>query len=111
MPMWNLLMAGAPPEGGQQSNPLLMMLPMVAVFAIFWLLIIRPQQKRQREHQKMIEAIKNGDEVMTSGGIIGTVVGTKESESGGAIVVIKIAENTKIEVARSFIQQVLTKNR
>jgi len=110
MPMWNLLMTGAPPEGGQQSNPLLMMLPMVAVFAIFWLLIIRPQQKRQREHQKMLEAIKNGDEVMTSGGIIGTVVGTKDSESG-SIVVIKIAENTKVEVARSHIQQVLTKNR
>lgn len=110
MPMWMPLMTGAPPSGGQQSNPFLVMLPMVAVFVIFWLLIIRPQQKRQREHQKMIDALKNGDEVLTSGGIIGTVVGTKE-EGGVSIVVIKIAENTKIEVARSYIQQVLTKNR
>ena len=110
MPMWMLLMTGAPPSGGQQSNPFLVMLPMVAVFAIFWLLIIRPQQKRQREHHKMLEALKNGDEVMTSGGIIGTVFGTKDTD-GVSIVVIKIAENTKIEVARSHVQQVLTKNR
>lgn len=110
MPMWILLMTGAPPSGGQQSNPFLVMLPMVAVFAIFWLLIIRPQQKRQREHQKMLEAIKNGDEVMTSGGLIGTVAGTRDTD-GARIVVLKIAENTKVEVARSHIQQVLTKNR
>jgi len=110
MPMWILLMTGAPSNGGQQSNPFLVMLPMVAVFAIFWLLIIRPQQKRQREHQKMLEAIKNGDEVMTAGGLIGTVAGTHDA-GGARIVVLKIADNTKVEVARSHIQQVLTKNR
>jgi preprotein translocase subunit YajC len=110
MPMWILLMTGTAPSGGQQSNPFLVMLPMVAVFAIFWLLIIRPQQKRQREHQKMLEAIKNGDEVMTAGGLIGTVVGTRDTD-GARIVVIKIAENTKVEVARTHVQQVLTKNR
>ncbi len=110
MPLWMLLMTGAPAEGGGGGNPLVMMLPMVAVFAIFYLLIIRPQQKRQREHQQMLAQIKNGDEVMTTGGIIGTVVGSKDLE-GAQVLVIKIAENTKVEVARSHVQQVLAKNR
>ncbi len=108
-----MLMSGGAPaggSGGQQSNPLTMLLPFVIIFVIFYLLIIRPQQKRQREHQKMLDNIQNGDRVMTAGGIIGNVVGIKEGD-GVRILVIKVAENTKIEVSRTHVQQVLMKQK
>jgi len=82
----------------------------VLIFLIFYLLIVRPQQKRQREHQRMLTEIKNGDRVVTTGGLIGNVIGSKDEE-GVSILVIKIAENTKVEVSRSHIQQVLVKQR
>ncbi|MBD3235512.1 MAG: preprotein translocase subunit YajC [Candidatus Eisenbacteria bacterium] len=97
---------GAEGQGGSWS-PLILL---VLMFAVFYFLIIRPQQKRQRQHQKMLAAVDNGDRVLTSGGLIGNVVGTKEVE-GVAILVLKIAENTKVEVSRTHIQQVLEKNR
>ncbi len=105
------LMTGAPPpEGGQGGSPFPMLLAFALIFLIFYMLIIRPQQKRQKEHQKMLDAVQNGDRVMTSGGLIGNVVGTKEID-GAQILVLKIAENTKVEVSRGHIQQVLAKNR
>ncbi|MFH1144862.1 MAG: preprotein translocase subunit YajC [Candidatus Eisenbacteria bacterium] len=104
-------MGGGGAAGGEgQGNPLTMLLMFVLIFLIFYLLIIRPQQKRQREHQRMLGDIKNGDRVVTAGGLIGNVVGTKDEE-GVAIIVIKIAENTKVEVSRSHVQQVLLKQR
>jgi preprotein translocase subunit YajC len=111
MNLAGMLMTGGAPAGeAQQGNPLSMLLFFVAIFAIFYLLIIRPQQKRAKEHRKMLEDIKAGDRVVTVGGLIGNVVGTKE-EDGVQIVVLKIAENTKVEVARGNIQQVLVKQR
>jgi preprotein translocase subunit YajC len=108
---WFILMTGSPSgDGGGQGNPLTLLLPFALIFAIFYLLIIRPQQKRQKEHQKMLDAVQNGDRVLTTGGIIGNVVGTKE-EDGLLILVVKIADNTKVEVARGHVQQVLRKNR
>lgn len=110
--MTNLLMwmtGGAPAEGGGQGSSMMMLLSFAAIFLIFYLLIIRPQQKRQKEHQKMLGEIQNGDRIMTTGGLIGNVVGTKEVE-GAQILVLKIAENTKVEVSRGHVQQVLLKN-
>jgi preprotein translocase subunit YajC len=92
--------------GQSQSNPLSMLLFFALIFIVFYLLIIRPQQKRQREHQKMLDSVQNGDRVLTAGGLIGNVVGTKEVD-GIPVVVLKIAENTKVEVARQHVQQVL----
>ncbi|MCK4304268.1 MAG: preprotein translocase subunit YajC [Candidatus Eisenbacteria sp.] len=108
---WIILMSGAPPgEGGQQGNPLTMLVPFVLIFVIFYLLIIRPQQKRQKSHQQMLDSVKNGDRVITTGGLIGNVVGIKE-EDGVKVLVLKIAEDTKVEISRGHLQQIILKNR
>lgn len=108
---WIILMTGTSGgEGGQGGNPLTMLVPFVLIFLIFYLLIIRPQQKRQKEHRRMLESVQNGDRVMTTGGLIGNIVGIKEVD-GTRILVLKIAENTKVEVSRGHIQQVILKSR
>ena len=88
----------APPQqpGGLLNNPLFMLLPM---FAIFYFLLIRPQQKRAKELQKMINELKTGDKVITSGGIHGIVSNVKD----GVTLSLKIADNVKIEVDKSAI--------
>jgi preprotein translocase subunit YajC len=101
---------GGAAGGGQQGSPFTMLIMFVLIFVIFYLLIIRPQQKRQREHQRMLNEVKNGDRVVTTGGLIGNVVGTKD-EGGVSILVLKIADDTKVEVSRSHVQQVLVKQR
>ena len=84
------------------SSPLLMM---VVVMGIFYVLLILPQQRRQKQHRAMLEALKNGDKVVTSGGIYGTVSGMD-----GDTLILKIADTgsaaVKIRVARSAIAQV-----
>lgn len=92
----------ANPEGG--ANPLSMLVPILGMLAIFYLLLIRPQQKRQKETQKMIEALKKGDRIVTSSGLYGTVVGLKDN-----IVVLKIAENVKVEMLKSAVTGVAEK--
>lgn len=90
-------------QGGTQPNPILAFLPIILMFVIFYFLLIRPQQKRQKEQEQMVKALKKGDRVVTVGGIIGTVVGTKEKE-----VVIKVGDDeVKLELLRSSISQVI----
>jgi len=84
-------------------NPLISMVPIAAIFLIFYFLVIRPQQKQAKEHQKMLEALKKGDRVLTNGGIYGTIVGLREGD-----VELKIAENTKVLVARSAVSRLVT---
>jgi preprotein translocase subunit YajC len=75
-------------------------LPFVLIFGIMYLLIFRPQAKKQKQHRAMIESLKKGDKVVTAGGIHGTIAGVKEKED---IIFVKIADNVKIEVSRSSI--------
>lgn len=75
----------------------------VAIIGIFWFLLIRPQQKKAQEHQKLLSALKKDDEVVTDGGIIGTVVHLKEDR-----VTIRTAENTRLVVMRAKIARVIT---
>ncbi len=92
---------GPPPGGGQGAppgNPLLSFLPLIVIFAIFYFLLIRPQQKRQKEHKKFLEALKKGDEVITNGGIYGRVV-----DIDGNVVSLEVAKNVVIRVAKSQI--------
>jgi preprotein translocase subunit YajC len=72
--------------------------PLIIVMGIFYFILIRPQLKRQKQHQKMLAAIQKGDKIVTTGGIHGLVVGVKDD-----VVVVKIAENTKIEVSKSAV--------
>lgn len=76
----------------------------VLIFVIFYFLLIRPQQKRQKEHQKMLSTIAKGDRVVTSGGMFGVVVGIDDQK-----VVLKIAENVKVEFAKSAIAHIVSK--
>jgi preprotein translocase subunit YajC len=85
----------------QNSSPgssFMALWPFLAIFAIMYFLILRPQQKKQKKHQQMISELKKGDKVITAGGIHGSIVGTKEKTF-----IVKIDENVKIEVTRSSV--------
>lgn len=88
------------PAGTNGGGGLIAFIPIILIFLIFYLLLIRPQQKKHREHQEMLKKLAKGDQVITSGGIHGTIVGFKEG-----IVVLKIAENVKIEIQLNHISQ------
>ena len=98
--MFEKLAYAAPQAGTADANPLISFLPFVLLMLIFYFLLIRPQQKRQRETSKMLEALKKGDRVVTAGGLIGTVVGVQSD-----YLVLKLGENdqTKVEVLKSAI--------
>ena len=75
-------------------------LPLILLFLGMWFLIIGPQRKRQKEHDKMLSELKSGDEVVTSGGIFATVTNVKEDR-----LVVRIADNTKVELAKNFVSK------
>lgn len=76
------------------------LVPFVLIFVIFWLLLIRPQMKKQKEHQKLLAALKKGDRVVTSSGMFGTIASFNEEKN---IVVLKVSEDVKLEFLRSSI--------
>jgi preprotein translocase subunit YajC len=83
----------------QGANPILSFLPLILMFVVFYILLIRPQQKRQREVADMLKNLKKGDKVVTSGGIIGTIQTFQDD-----YVVLKLGDQeTKIEILRSAI--------
>ncbi len=84
------------------ANPLMQMFPLILIFVLFYFVLIRPQQKRQKEHQKLVAALKTGDHVITSSGIHGMIANVKDRT-----VVVKIAENVKVEFDRSAVVTVL----
>mgnify|MGYP001770096740 FL=1 len=90
--------------GASQGDLLTTMLPMIAIFVVFYFLLIRPQQKKAKEHRAMIEAIEKGNEVVTSGGIVGRV--SKLTEQ---YVTIEIAQGVEITLQRQAIAQLLPK--
>jgi len=99
------LLMGAPQgaDGAATSNPLITFLPFVAIIAIFYFLIIRPQNKKQKETQKMLSQLKKGDKIVTIGGVHGTIQTVKEQT-----VIVKVDEDTKLEFSRSAISTVVT---
>jgi preprotein translocase subunit YajC len=87
-------------SGGQQGGGIAAFLPLIAIVVIFYFLLIRPQQKRQREQKTMLSTLRKGDKVVTSSGMYGTIVGMDDKENK---VVLKVAENVKIEFLKSSI--------
>ena len=87
-----------------QTDSLLTFLPMVAIVVVFYFLLIRPQQKKQKEARAMLEAINKGDEVVTAGGIVGRI-----SKLTDQYATIEIAPNTEMVVQRGAIAQLLPK--
>ena len=98
-PAWAQAPAAAPQGGGIES-----MLLILAMFAVLYFLMIRPQMKRAKEHKAMVEALQKGDEVVTSGGILGRI-----SKVDAQYATVCIAENTEIVIQRHSIQVVLPK--
>ncbi len=100
--MHNLAWAMAPQQAGAPQagavTYLVQFAPLVLIFIVFYLLLIRPQQKKQRAVQEMINSLKKGDKIITSGGMYGTVVDLKEKT-----VTLKIGDNVKLEFLRSAI--------
>ena len=97
-----LLAGGA--GGGQAANPWGMLWPILAIFAVMYFLIFRPQMKKQKQQKQMIETVKKGDKIVTVGGIFGTIAGVKEKEG---TLLVKISDNTKIELVRTSVAKVL----
>ena len=91
-------------QGQSSGGGFLGFIPLILIFLIFYFLLILPQQKRQKEHQKMLQSLRKGDKVITSGGILGTIVGVKDD-----VIVLKIAENVKVEFLKSSVSQIVSR--
>jgi preprotein translocase subunit YajC len=78
------------------ANPLVNLMPIAAIFAIFYFLLIRPQQKQQKEHEAMLKSLKVGDKIVTTGGLYGTITGFK-----GDDLEVSFSQTVKLTVARS----------
>ena len=87
------------------SNAMIQFLPLVLIFVVFYFLLIRPQQQKQKTHRTMLDALRRGDRVVTGGGIIGTV----NRVTSGDEVEIDIAQGVRVRVLRSTISSVLAK--
>jgi preprotein translocase subunit YajC len=92
--------AGAP-DG---ADMLMQFAPLILIFIVFYFLLIRPQQKKAKEHKAMLSAVRRGDRVVTGGGIVGTV-----SKSTDDDLIVEIAENVRVKVLRGSITAVLSK--
>jgi len=91
-------------EGAGEPSRLATFLPLLLIFAVVYFLLIRPQIKRQKEHKKLVEAIEKGDEIATSGGLLGRVVNV-----GDTLLVLEIADGTTVVGQRFAVSTVLPK--
>ena len=80
-------------------------IPLILIFVIFYFFLIRPQQKRVKDHKLMVESLKRGDEIITSGGIIGTVERVMEDDR----IEVNLSENVKVQIIRSTVTSLLQK--
>lgn len=99
------LIQNAHAQGAEQGDPFSFLLPMVVIFAAFYFLLIRPQQKKQKAHSALVAGLKEGDEILTAGGMLGKITAVSEH-----YVVVKIAENTEIKMQKSSVSQVVPKD-
>ncbi len=95
-----MILATAQPGGGMFN----MMVPMILIFGILYFMMIRPQQRKEKERREMITNLKSGAKVVFGGGIIGTVTNVKDSTF-----VIKVADNVKLEVLRGAVSRIVEK--
>ncbi len=90
--------------GGDMQSTLMNMLPILVMFGVLYLVMIRPQMKKQKEHKNMIESIVKGDEVVTAGGFLGRI-----SKLGDAFISVELASGVEVQMQRSAVVQVLPK--
>lgn len=92
-------MAQSPQSQGQGApSPVISLMPLILMFVIFYFLLIRPQHKKQKEHEKMVSELKKNDEVITTGGIHATIVNVKDKTF-----ILRVDDNVRIEVSKSAI--------
>ena len=96
-------LAQAAPQ--QSPNLFATLLPLLLIVVVMYFLMIRPQQKRQKQHQALVNALKTGDEVVTTGGLYGTVAGVDDRKN---IIYLKIAQDVKVKVERHSVARVVT---
>ncbi len=89
---------GPTPGGGGAPGGMSVFIPLILMFAVFYFLLIRPQQKKTRQHQDMLKSLKVGDRVVTTGGLYGTIVA-----GGDNVVKLEIADKVRVDVGRSYI--------
>lgn len=89
--------------GPAQGSFITALLPFILVFVIFYVLIIMPSRKKQKKHQEMVQQLKAGDKIVTTGGIYGTVMGSKDDR-----IEVKISANVKVDITKSAVGAVLT---
>ena len=98
----SLYAAGKAAPGGPAA--IAQFVPLILIFVVFYFLLIRPQQKKAKQHREMLQALKKGDEVITAGGICGKIVGSTDD-----FLTLEIADNIKVKVARTFISNKVNK--
>ena len=91
--------------GGGASELLIQIFPFIALFAIMYFLILRPQQRRVKEHREMVTNVRRGDVVVTAGGLIGKVTKVDETE-----ITVEIADNVRVRVVKSTLAEVRSKS-
>lgn len=97
--LWTLIqMAPRPAEGGPPPSPFASLVPLLLIFAIFYFMLLRPQQKRARQMKEMIESLKVGDEILTTGGIFGRITRVGEKR-----LTIEIADKVKVQISKDHI--------
>ena len=101
---WLIPSAYAQAAGASQPNALVQLLPLVLIFVVFYFLLIRPQAKRAKEHKAMVAALAVGDEVVTSGGMLGKI-----TETGEQFLTVEVAEGVRVKVQRHTVGTVLPK--
>jgi preprotein translocase subunit YajC len=100
----SLTLLAVPREGG--GGTMIFLVQMALIFAIFYWLLIRPQRKEQERHREMVAALRKGHEIVTAGGIIGSVVHAEEDR-----ITVKTAENTRLVIERTKVARVLNPDR
>ena len=93
----------ASPAGGQMPNQLIQLVPLVLIFIVFYFFMIRPQQKKQKDREKVLDSLKRGDKIVTIGGVHGTVAG---SDTDKKTVLVQVSDTTKIKFDRTAIANI-----
>jgi preprotein translocase subunit YajC len=101
-PILQLLLAQTAPDA-PQANPMMTIFPFIAIAVVFYLVFFRPQQKEQKRHQDTLSKLAKGNQVVTQGGIYGTVVSVEN-----AVVTLDVGKGTQLRVGQGFIQRDLT---
>ena len=100
----NFFISDAWAQGADAGGSLFSLLPLVVIFALFYFLLIRPQQKRAKQHKEMVAALKKGEEIVTNGGLLGKV-----TEVSDNFVTVEVSSGLNVSIQRQSISQVMPK--